>query len=266
MVCYDFVCVGAVEHEGKYGSEIGLDAHREALLSHNTRRVLKQPVLLSSNHSNCNDWVAYTSTSLLCSTPLKNADIVYLEQKMDLPQGLLFSSIRRSRLGELSPGEIPWDPEIRFNAMARHLRQPRGSKSVEHMEELRKSDPTISAHGWFSCREIVESARKTRPYLANQAAIIERARKSLAAERKSEQEFQEDSPPTSPWCRQMPHDADPRNSADTVISFLDLGAATKVGKGGEKSPHSPQSVWDTADLHKVAPYPIAAGTAWFSDS
>jgi len=37
--------------------------------------------------------------------------------------------------------ELSYEPEKRFNAMAKHVREPRGAKTSEHLETLRQSDP-----------------------------------------------------------------------------------------------------------------------------
>jgi len=37
---------------------------------------------------------------------------------------------------------VTYDPMRRWTAMAKHVREPRGSKSIEHLEILRQSDPT----------------------------------------------------------------------------------------------------------------------------
>ena len=42
-------------------------------------------------------------------------------------------------------GELTYDPVVRYNALARSLRRPRGFKSIEHLRVLRASDPLRGA-------------------------------------------------------------------------------------------------------------------------
>ena len=39
--------------------------------------------------------------------------------------------------------ELPYEPLTRWNAMAKHVREPRGAKSVAHLRSLRVNDPTF---------------------------------------------------------------------------------------------------------------------------
>ena len=65
--CTDFVLVG--------WSEDG-DSVRDALLPHNPRRNLLEPVVLTSDHRHCTHFV----TDSKCSTPLTNEDVLWMEK------------------------------------------------------------------------------------------------------------------------------------------------------------------------------------------
>ena len=62
----------------------------------------------------------------------------------------------------------------RWNALARTLRAPRGSKSYEHLLNLRRSDPLIQPSAWHDWQRIVEDSRRSQQARAHQMAMYER--------------------------------------------------------------------------------------------
>ena len=70
--------------------------------------------------------------------------------------------------------EHSWDPMRRWSALSRTLRTPRGSKSHEHLQNLRKSDPLISLSAWHDWQQLFENSRYSPQARAHQLAVYER--------------------------------------------------------------------------------------------
>ena len=69
--------------------------------------------------------------------------------------------------------EVPYRPERRFAALARQLREPKGTKSLEHLEALRQSDPCYGSLLPTSTSAMRDAA--CRLVASRAAASLERA-------------------------------------------------------------------------------------------
>ena len=103
---------------------------------------------LVSNNRSANHWVMLNKLGnrsdgsrdmILSSTPLTSEDVAMVEDLIGVPRGLVFSWA--SDKDEPSPTEHSWEPIKRWSAMAKHVREPRGAKSTEHLVAQRESDP-----------------------------------------------------------------------------------------------------------------------------
>jgi len=177
--CTDWVLVGWVEGDEK--DAVGLNATRHALLPHNPRRCLVRPALLSSNNNSCTHWVM----NGLCSTPITSADVLWMEKVAGLAKGSLFKAFTDSRQSDKSATEHPWEPMRRYAAMARVLKEPRGSKSAAHMDELRKSDPLVSLHAWHDWQELHAQVKASWAAQIHQQRLLDHQVKAWSIERAS---------------------------------------------------------------------------------
>jgi len=158
------VSVGEVQHSLIHRAEPGVHTNR---------------VLLSSNNSTCHEFVL--DSMGLCSVPLTNQDVVWMEQKEDLPKGTLFKILSKMTSEAPSPTEHAWEPRRRFAALARSLHQPRGAKSADHLKRLRLSDPLINLAAWHDWHALYEQAQATAQYRVHQQALIDRAMRAQAS-------------------------------------------------------------------------------------
>ena len=100
---------------------------------------------LSSNNSGICDFVLMTPSSILSSTRLNSVDVEWIEHKAGVQPGTVFKQLGHAAKEPIDRCEHPWEPCARWAAMAPYLREPRGSKSTEHLENLRCSNPLIHA-------------------------------------------------------------------------------------------------------------------------
>ena len=209
-LCTDYVVVGNAEVEDE-SDALNLDAVRNSLLPSllNPRRALLQPFTLSSDHKRCTHFFLRSEEGLRCSTDLTSADVLWLEACAGLERGKLFEAIRRSAAAPPSPTELPWEPQARYHALARLERTPKGAKSVEHEENLRRSNPTSSA----------------RPQRERLATCVATAHAAPSAPKSSGRAAREE-----------------RKSADSVISYLDERDMPRARPS--LKPRSPSSVLD----------------------
>ena len=174
--CTDFVLIGAAAKPQPDGN-IRLEELSTSLLpSSGPETDEREPITLCSNHNRCMHFV----TGGLCSTPFTNLDIKYTEDIAQVPRGTFFRAIRRAQEEPPSPCEHPWDPERRYAALARTLREPRGSKSTEHLANLRHSDPLIRLSGWHDWAALREGARRSWPARIHQQRLIDRGMRAHA--------------------------------------------------------------------------------------
>ena len=82
---------------------------------------------------------------------------------------LIFSHSLFKRFSEAaseppSSCELPYDPMKRYNALnkTKSLKLPKGHKSPEHLENLRKSDPLINLWAWHDYNELHAKHINTR--------------------------------------------------------------------------------------------------------
>jgi len=136
-------------------------------------------ILLSSNNSTCHEFVL--DSMGLCSVPLTSQDVVWMEQKADLPKGTLFKILSKMTSEAPSPTEHAWEPRRRFAALARSLHQPRGAKSADHLQQLRLSDPLINLAAWHDWHALCEQAQATAQYRVHQQALVNRAMRVQAS-------------------------------------------------------------------------------------
>jgi hypothetical protein len=110
--------------------------------------------------------------------------------------------------------EHSYDPCRRFRALSRSLRQPRGSKSSDHLTALRRSDPLIHLWAWHDWASLHESVRTSNAARVHQQALIRRAmqaHKQACAEKASH---------ARPATVEVQRTGE-RSSADTVFALLD---------------------------------------------
>jgi len=136
-------------------------------------------VLVTDDAELCSNNKAATHFVLsngLCSTPLTNADLTWMESVSEVPKGAIFKAFR-SAADSSSATEVSWEPLTRFRKLSKTLREPcrRGTKSHEHLEHLRQGDPLINLCNWLDMRELYESMKATRAYKAHQYGLTMRA-------------------------------------------------------------------------------------------
>ncbi|KAL3922019.1 MAG: hypothetical protein SGPRY_004705 [Prymnesium sp.] len=227
--CTDFVIMGEAEAEDPHC--IDLSMARYALLASEAspRRGLRRPVQLNSNANKCTDFFMMPNKDgILCSTDLKSADIAWIEKLAGLRPGKLFEQIRQANSGTLSPCELAWEPLTRYQAMARLTREPRGSKSVEHLRNLRRSDPTISLNGWHDWRALYAGVRASPLARVQEQAQIHRAHMGRRVEINQETEISKSNAEKDAYVQKSAKQAtwasksrEERTSANSVISYLD---------------------------------------------
>lgn len=123
-----------------------------------------------SNNAGC---AHFMMSNGLCSKAFTNEDIVWMERTADLEPGTLFRGFRSK---DSSVAEHSSEPMTRYHSLPKaERRMPRGWKSWEHLENLRKSDPLTNLSAWLDVDQLYDSIKKTRAYKAHQAALIRRA-------------------------------------------------------------------------------------------
>jgi len=171
--CTDFVLQGmARRSEDGFGLEAVARALREPKQTSGI-----EPVTLMSNNNGCHHFMLPARG--LFSAALAVQDVMWIESVSGLKRGTLLKACREEAEGN-SATEISWEPLARYRALARTLRLPRGSKSLEHLEVLRKSDPLIHIQSWIDWSEVWQCMRHTHAYQANQQALAERASRNKA--------------------------------------------------------------------------------------
>jgi len=75
---------------------------------------------------------------IMVSAAFSNADVQELEKSLQVRPGTLF---RWRRNDSANLAELSYEPLTRWNVMAKHVKEPRGAKSVEHLRNLRINDP-----------------------------------------------------------------------------------------------------------------------------
>jgi len=145
----------AEEEFAKLAAATGLDLNDvaegngdEQLCASDDFVLLRGERRLHSNNRRANDWLMLNHRvplgfpkSILSSVPLSSADTIWLADKLALPKEWVFTWDMDWGYSDSSPTEHSWEPMRRWHAMEKQLREPRGAKSVEHLEALRQSDP-----------------------------------------------------------------------------------------------------------------------------
>ena len=70
----------------------------------------------------------------------------------------------------------------RYRQLAKVLRAPRGTKTAEHLDNLRKSDPLINLPAWLDMRALSEGIKTTAAYKAHQRGLRARASHARTSE------------------------------------------------------------------------------------
>jgi len=146
--------------------------------SHSTDFVLRSGTAeLFSNNGRCSHFVISNG---LCSAPLTSADLIWMEGVAGVPKGTLFKAFRDQQ--KSSPSELSYDPVTRYRQLAKVLRAPRGTKTAEHLDNLRKSDPLINLPAWLDMRALSEGIKTTAAYKAHQRGLRARASHARTSE------------------------------------------------------------------------------------
>lgn len=94
----------------------------------------------SSNNSSGSEWLMLDDNKyIVASTSLTSVDVQWLEEKLNVPRGGLFSALRGTDAPHSS--EHSYDPLRRHKSMAKVHRGPKGAKTTEHLEVLRVGSP-----------------------------------------------------------------------------------------------------------------------------
>jgi len=265
--CTDFVVVGAAEVQD---DNLPLGGVQRALLGTtgyaNPRRALPQPLVLTSDHARCTDFVTsfggVNGAGYLCSKELTTDDWKWLEAATGAKPGTLFALRAAASREAPSATELPWEPAARYKALARQSREwrrRRGAKDEAHVEALRQSDPLINPRAWLDVRALAEERRRSNLVKLQEQAFIDRAMNDHKVRTKQSRSGRLAYVPSKPAASVKPHaypaevrapssvkpsrneaaSKEPRNSADSVISFLD-DSSPKTGY----EPTSPASVLD----------------------
>ena len=236
---------------------------------------------LYSNHKKVSDFVL---SSGLCSAVLTNMDVLWMERVAQVmmtastlklppsatechcltwmehgaqvPPGTLFKAFHGPDTSA-SKTEVSWEPVARWHALAKSLRTPRGHKSYEHLEQLRKSDPLINLSAWIDWSKLRLSIKQTPAYQTNQKALNTAARASRLCLQTSANGaasvaavVKAASPQDAPSARRPQSARDERSSSDSVM-VLDPYAEVD-----RRSRSTDEDEGDSAE-ESVAPSPVS---------
>ena len=174
-----------------------------------------------------------------------------MEHGAQVPPGTLFKAFHGLDTSA-SKTEVSWEPMARWHALAKSLRMPRGHKSYEHLEQLRKSDPLINLSAWIDWSKLRLSIEQTRAYQTNQKALTARAsRRSLQSSANGAASVAVAVKAASPLKARRPQSArDERSSSDSVM-VLD-----PYGEVDRRSRSTDEDEGDSAE-ESVAPSPVS---------
>lgn len=122
----------------------------------------------------------------LCSTHFTSADIAYTERVAQVKAGTFFKTIRLAKQSEKEKvndeTEYTYDPVRRYQALAKveKLRGKRGSKSAEHLKNLRQSDPLIRLCAWHDWGALRDAVRRSYAARIHQQRLIDRGMRAHA--------------------------------------------------------------------------------------
>jgi hypothetical protein len=144
--------------------------------------------------------------------------------------------------------EQPYDPVLRFAALAKTLREPRGTKSLTHLANLRRSDPCrvdlARGRGTTTAPE-VEEAPPTVHQLAKPTSVCGRLPRILSAQALDELDetasLLSEALTEAQTARAPRHSRTERWSNNTINSFLDdvgVSPASSVPSSPYTSPSS----------------------------
>ena len=177
--------------------------------------------------------------------------LIWMEHGAQVPPGTLFKAFHGLDTSA-SKTEVSWEPMARWHALAKSLRMPRGHKSYEHLEQLRKSDPLINLSAWIDWSKLRLSIEQTRAYQTNQKALTARAsRRSLQSSANGAASVAVAVKAASPLKARRPQSArDERSSSDSVM-VLD-----PYGEVDRRSRSTDEDEGDSAE-ESVAPSPVS---------
>ena len=177
--------------------------------------------------------------------------LIWMEHGAQVPPGTLFKAFHGPDTSA-SKTEVSWEPMARWHALAKSLRTPRGHKSYEHLEQLRKSDPLINLSAWIDWSKLRLSIEQTRAYQTNQKALTARAsRRSLQSSANGAASVAAAVKAASPLKARRPQSArDERSSSDSVM-VLD-----PYGEVDRRSRSTDEDEGDSAE-ESVAPSPVS---------
>lgn len=183
---------------------------------------------LISDNRRCSDWVVFDKDGVTTSREFTHDDISWLESAAGCGRGDLFRMLRE----EEDPTSLPWEPMARYAAFAPMLKQRRGSKSIEHEDALRRSDPASNPRTW------IDWARLKDEVAAVEAAKAKaRARARLPAPAPPSPKAVKESLDVWPSLTRSgsgKHDK-ARDSSDTVLALLPLEEDDDESSGDESS-------------------------------
>jgi len=178
-----------------------------------------------------------------------------MEHGAQVPPGTLFKAFHGPDTNA-SKTEVSWEPMARWHALAKSLRTPRGHKSYEHLEQLRKSDPLINLSAWIDWSKLRLSIKQTPAYQTNQKALNTAARASRFCLQTSANGaasvaavVKAASPLNAPLARRPQSARDERSSSDSVMVLDPYGEVDRRSRSDEDEGDSAEE--------SVAPSPVS---------
>lgn len=129
---------------------------------------------MTSNNAKSQHFYLRHATGTLCSVALSSRDIAWMEQTSGLKAGALFKAFKQAAsAGAPSVSELSWEPTERWGQLPREARRSRrGEKTMDHLANLRRSDPLINAWAWRDTGEELRRVEASPLARLNQQARI----------------------------------------------------------------------------------------------
>jgi len=245
--CTEFLLVGNAvrEEDGSFA----LDSVRLSLCKNASFAASTEHVILSS--ANGAAIGHFFLPNGLCSAPLSSEDVAWMEDQAGVRRGYLFALKRYQEEGATSSCELAWEPMKRYQMLAHTLKRPRGAKTAEHLENLRRSDPLINLSAWHCWTDLHQYYKQTWHAKVHQQAMINRSFR--AHQRSILLQSHDERLPAAP--------REERTSADSVISLLvepsladlDESEATQGMEANSPSSVLDSYEWHPGDAHRSKP-------------